>query len=244
MEIIKVSNTVNSLYFIELCFFRKPIECKVTTFDKDTQHFFSWQKAIRRYSVRSCKIEENQLRRNYPYLCHATKNSSMKKNTITLMVITAVALTTGGCCNKANDKVAAESQTPQMTVEKAVTGTLLGRHSIRAYKAETVPQNIMDTILLCGINAPSGMNKQPWEIRVVNDQKCLEDLTKLQIEDMKADDPHNPANDPNLRNMFRNAPTVVFIAMKDGFTSQVDCGLLAGNMVNTAWAYGIGSCIQ
>ncbi len=160
------------------------------------------------------------------------------------MVITAVALTTGGCCNKANDKVAAESQTPQMTVEKAVTGTLLGRRSIRAYKAETVPQNIMDTILLCGINAPSGMNKQPWEIRVVNDQKFLEDLTKLQIEDMKADDPHNPANDPNLRNMFRNAPTVVFIAMKDGFTSQVDCGLLAGNMVNTAWAYGIGSCIQ
>ena len=160
------------------------------------------------------------------------------------MVITAVALTTGGCCNKANDKVAAESQTPQMTVEKAVTGTLLGRRSIRAYKAETVPQNIMDTILLCGINAPSGMNKQPWEIRVVNDQKFLEDLTKLQIDDMKADDPHNPANDPHLRNMFRNAPTVVFIAMKDGFTSQVDCGLLAGNMVNTAWAYGIGSCIQ
>ena len=43
--------------------------------------------------------------------------------------------------------------------------------------------------------------------------------------------------------MFRNAPTVVFIARDTKYDmSQIDCGLLGGNMVLSAWSMGIGSC--
>lgn len=118
------------------------------------------------------------------------------------------------------------------------------RRSIRAYKDEAVPREIMNTILKCGIYAPNGMNKQPWEIRVVDNPEILNGMTELYLAGMDEDNPRNPKKDPNFRNMFRNAPTVVFIAMQPGMCSQVDCGLLAGNMVNAAWAYGIGSCIQ
>lgn len=128
--------------------------------------------------------------------------------------------------------------------EQIVVDNLMTRRSIRAYKDEAVPHDIMNVILECGIHAPNGMNKQPWEIRIVDDKQMLNEMTDLYLAGMDENNPRYPKKDPNFRNMFRNAPTVVFIAMQPGLCSQVDCGLLAGNMVNAAWAYGVGSCIQ
>lgn len=155
------------------------------------------------------------------------------------LAIIAAALMLSACCNKSN-----EMNDNHLTKEDAVVETLMTRRSIRAYKPEPVEKEIMNKILEVGINAPSGMNRQPWEIRVVDNEEYLGGITELQRQNMDPDAPHNPFSDPNLRNIFRNAPTVVFIAYTPGLCSQVDCGLLAGNMVNTAWAYGIGSCIQ
>jgi Nitroreductase len=167
----------------------------------------------------------------------------MKRN----LVLALAALTVGaiGCTNPSDQKT--ENVMPSDTtlkVENVVVNTLLTRRSIRAYKPQIVPDEIMKVVLECGINAPNGMNKQPWEIRVVNDTAFLNGITRLQLSSMDKDDSHKYSDDPKFRNMFRNAPTVVFIAMEPGMCAQVDCGLLAGNMVNSAWAYGIGSCIQ
>lgn len=135
-------------------------------------------------------------------------------------------------------------QSSAINKEQVVVDNLMTRRSVRAYKETPVPHDVMDVILECGIYAPNGMNKQPWEIRVVDNADMLNEMTELYLEGIADDNPRNPKNNPNFRNMFCNAPTVVFIAMEPGLCSQVDCGLLAGNMVNVAWAYGIGSCIQ
>lgn len=135
-------------------------------------------------------------------------------------------------------------QSSAINKEQVVVDNLMTRRSVRAYKETPVPHDVMDVILECGIYAPNGMNKQPWEIRVVDNADMLNEMTELYLEGIDDDNPRNPKNNPNFRNMFCNAPTVVFIAMEPGLCSQVDCGLLAGNMVNAAWAYGIGSCIQ
>lgn len=137
-----------------------------------------------------------------------------------------------------------ETVNQEINKEQIVVDNLMTRRSVRAYKDEPVPHDIMNVILECGIYAPNGMNKQPWEIRVVDNQDFIKEVTDLHLSEMGDDHPRNPKKDPNFRNMFRNAPTIVFIAMEPGLCSQVDCGLLAGNMVNAAWAYGIGSCIQ
>ena len=51
------------------------------------------------------------------------------------------------------------------------------------------------------------------------------------------------AEDPSFKNMFRNAPTVVFIAHDPSYDmSAIDCGLLGENMILSAWSMGIGSC--
>ncbi len=52
------------------------------------------------------------------------------------------------------------------------------------------------------------------------------------------------AEDPNFKNMFRNAPTIVFIANDKSYDlSQIDCGLLGEKHDSlSAWSMGIGSC--
>ena len=107
--------------------------------------------------------------------------------------------------------------------EQIIVDNLMTRRSIRAYKDDVVPREIMDVILECGIHAPNGMNKQPWEIRIVNDPEILNGMTDAYLSDMDEDNPRYPKKDPKFRNMFRNAPTVVFIAMEPGMCSQVDC---------------------
>ena len=96
----------------------------------------------------------------------------------------------------------------------------------------------MQTIVECGINAPNGMNKQSWEVRVVDNPEFINGLTEI----FKKENP-KAAERPGFQNMFNNAPTVVFIANDPAYDmSQIDCGLLGENMILSAWSMGIGSC--
>ena len=48
---------------------------------------------------------------------------------------------------------------------------------------------------------------------------------------------------PGFRNCFPNAPTVAFIAVPDeSYSGEFDSGLLAQNMMLSAWSMDIGSC--
>ena len=47
-----------------------------------------------------------------------------------------------------------------------VIETIMARRSVRMYKDMPVERCKLQKIVECGINAPSGMNKQPWQVRV------------------------------------------------------------------------------
>ena len=114
----------------------------------------------------------------------------------------------------------------------------MSRRSIRKYKPEAVEREKMQTIVECGINAPNGMKKQSWEVRVVDNPEFINGLTEI----FKKENP-KAAERPGFQNMFNNAPTVVFIANDPAYDmSQIDCGLLGENMILSAWSMGIGSC--
>ncbi|MBP3356171.1 MAG: nitroreductase family protein [Rikenellaceae bacterium] len=134
---------------------------------------------------------------------------------------------------------ASRSETEQ-TQANPVVETIMVRRSVRKYKPQPVPREVMRTIVECGIHAPNGMNAQPWEVRVVDDPEFLEGVTALQLEEM---DPERreAMTGEGFRNMFRNAPTVVFIANKADGSGQIDCGLMGGNMILAARSMGIGS---
>lgn len=132
----------------------------------------------------------------------------------------------------------APAEVPAKSASDVVVETIMTRRSVRQYQPAAVGRDTMETILKCGINAPNGMNRQSWEIRVVDSPEFINGITELYV---KA----NPkaAEDPSFRNMFRNAPTVVFIAHDPAYDmSAIDCGLLGENMILSAWSMGIGSC--
>jgi nitroreductase len=81
------------------------------------------------------------------------------------------------------------------------------------------------------------MNKQPWEVRVVDDAAYIDSLTVL----FRAANPQM-ASDPDFKNMFRNAPAVIFIASPKDGSGQLDCGLLGENMLLAAQSLGLGTC--
>lgn len=141
----------------------------------------------------------------------------------------------GGGAQKSTDSANEQSQTNKnQTIE-----TIMSRRSIRQYKPQAVGRDTMQTIVKCGINAPNGMNKQSWAIRVVDNPEYINGITEV----FKKKNQDRIANDPNFKNMFRNAPTVVFIANDPSYElSQIDCGLLGENMILAAQSMGIGSC--
>lgn len=85
-----------------------------------------------------------------------------------------------------------------------VIETIMSRRSIRKYKPEAVEREKMQTIVECGINAPNGMNKQSWEVRVVDNPEFINGLTEI----FKKENP-KAAERPGFKNMFNNAPTIL-----------------------------------
>lgn len=119
-----------------------------------------------------------------------------------------------------------------------VIEVIRSRRSIRQYQDRAVNRDTMQLILDCGILAPNGMNKQSWEVRVVDNPDFINGITAV----YKQADPA-VGKDSKFRNMFRNASTVAFIAHDTSYDcSQIDCGLLGENMILSAWSMGIGSC--
>ena len=117
-----------------------------------------------------------------------------------------------------------------------VIENIMSRRSIRAYKPCTVARDTMQTILECGINAPNGMNRQSWEVRVVDNPEIMAEIVKL----MAAG---NPNVDPGaVKGCFRGAPVMVFIANDPAYDfSAIDCGLLSENIMLSGWSLGVGS---
>jgi nitroreductase len=120
----------------------------------------------------------------------------------------------------------------EKTGQNAVIENIMSRRSVRNYKPQAVPRDVLKTIMECGINAPNGQNKQSWEVRVV-------DKPELQGEIKAA---MAAAGGERAAGCFYNAPVWVFIASDKAYDfSTIDCGLLSENIMLAANALGVGS---
>lgn len=115
-----------------------------------------------------------------------------------------------------------------------VVENIMARRSIRQYKAEPVSREILTQIMECGINAPNGQNKQSWEVRVVDNPQLLAQMSQAMA------DSHQGSE--FAKGCFRGAPVMVFIARDLSYDfSAYDCGLMAQNIMLSAWSMGVGS---
>lgn len=150
----------------------------------------------------------------------------------TMMIVAASAF--AACSNK---QESAQQPAEQVSDSSVVVKTIMERRSVRKYKDQQVEHAKLQTIAECGLNAPNGMNKQPWEVRVVESKEWIDGVTAEFVKKNKA----MAEKDANFKNMFRNAPNVIVIATPKG-EGQIDAGLMGENMILAAQSMGLGTC--
>ena len=113
----------------------------------------------------------------------------------------------------------------------AVTN-LLTRRSVRAYKNDPIPKDVLDRILTAGTYAATGMNKQSPIIIAVTNREMRDRLSKLNAAVMDSD------KDP-----FYGAPAVLVVLADRAVRTHIyDGSLVMGNLMNAAHAEGVASC--
>ena len=135
------------------------------------------------------------------------------------------------------DKMSTIEADMQMEVNP-VLSNIMARRSIRKYLDKPVEHEKLEVIVKCGINAPSGGNRQPWIVRVVEDQKLIADVTEV----FKQENPEQVARDKDFKNMFRNAPNLICVCTPANGGGELDAGLLGENMMLAAQSMGLGTC--
>jgi nitroreductase len=107
------------------------------------------------------------------------------------------------------------------------------RYSVRSFKPEHLPQDMIDKILSAGHLAPTGCNFQPQRILVLNTDSSIEKLK-------------------NCTKCHFNAPTAMLVCHNtqeswkrpyDGaLSSSVDASIVATHMMLAAHNVGVGVC--
>ncbi len=123
--------------------------------------------------------------------------------------------------------------------------TLLTRRSVRAYRPDPVPDDLLAQVLLAGQRACTARGAQPWHFVVVTDRKLLSWVNGEAIaallasgNEMLAERARQPGFD-----VFHRAPVVVFIAGRgESVYAVTDCANATQNMAVAAHSLGLGSC--
>ncbi len=110
--------------------------------------------------------------------------------------------------------------------------TLTSRRSVRSYKYQQVPKEIIQQILQAGLYAPTGMNSRDTLFLVVTDKETRDKLSAMNAAVMGSD------KDP-----FYGAPCVITVFADRTRRTFVEDGSVAmANLMNAAFALGVDSC--
>lgn len=116
---------------------------------------------------------------------------------------------------------------------KETINDLKSRRSVRNFKKEQITEEELQAVLEAGMNAPSGGNKQSPIFIVVQNKQWIDRLCKLNAE---------IAGAPEGFDVFYGAPTIILVLAQKNVGNPVEDGSLClGNMLNAAYALGLGS---
>jgi nitroreductase len=120
-----------------------------------------------------------------------------------------------------------------------------GRRSIRKYKPDPVPEEVLNTVLEAVRWAPSWSNTQCWEIIVIRDSKIKSEVAKTV-----------PRNNPALPSIAE-APIILVLCGKKGISGyykdqaetvkgdwlMFDTGIAMQTLCLTAHSLGLGTVV-
>ena len=161
---------------------------------------------------------------------------NLSKKVIVLFAM-SIAISATSCHTAENTKNI--SKTP-------VVDAIMARRSIRNYKDMPVEREKLELLAKCGVMAPSSHNNQTWEVRVVDSKAWIDSCSNTYVEAIKKAGKYDRMKfmfTQPYRNIFRNAPAVIFIGTKP--ESRFACegiGMLGENIMLAAGDLGLGSC--
>ena len=108
------------------------------------------------------------------------------------------------------------------------------RRSIRKFKADMVPQEIIDQIMEAGLYAASGKGEQAAIVIQVTNKELRDEIAEMNRKIGGWDEGFDP---------FYGAPAILIVlGRKDWPTHVYDGSLVMGNLMLAAHDLGIGSC--
>ncbi len=151
-------------------------------------------------------------------------------------IMSALCLTAAISCTNSQQQANTSENGTDMKYENKVIENIMTRRSIRKYQPQQIEVEKLNTIIECGINAPNAINKQSWEVRVLNSKESVAKLKESMVGD------NSESKVEMVEGCFRGAPAVVVVANDVNFPfSVIDCGLMCENIMLSAWSLGIGS---
>lgn len=115
---------------------------------------------------------------------------------------------------------------------KSLIDEMCERRSVRKYKPDMIPDDVLERIIKAGTYAPTGMGRQSPIIVAVTDKKMRDKLSKMNAHVMGRD------GDP-----FYGAPVVLVVLADKAFPTHVyDGSLTMQNLMLAAHELGVSSC--
>ena len=151
-------------------------------------------------------------------------------------IVGGVCLAAMASCGGSQDGATSSSNATTGEYANSTIETIMQRRSIRKYKLQTVSRDTLQLIAECGINAPNAMNRQSWEVRIVDNPDTMAKIKDLMAKGKEGEDAER------AKGCFRDAPVMTFIARdRESDFAAYDCALLAENMMIAAQSLGVGS---
>ena len=109
---------------------------------------------------------------------------------------------------------------------------LLTRRSIRNFNDKPIPEDVLNKILEAGTYAPTAMGMQKPIIIAITDKKVRDEVSRENAKIMGRE-----GIDP-----FYGAPVILLVAVENYPNAVYDGSCVMDNLLNAAWAMGVGSC--
>lgn len=109
---------------------------------------------------------------------------------------------------------------------------LLTRRSIRNFNDKSIPEDVLNKILEAGTYAPTAMGLQKPIIIAITDKKVRDEVSRENARIMGRE-----GTDP-----FYGAPVILLVAVENYPNAVYDGSCVMDNLLNAAWAMGVGSC--
>ncbi len=100
------------------------------------------------------------------------------------------------------------------------------RRTVREFKPDAIPEDVVYRILEAGRWAPSSSNSQPWHFVVVQARDTLKKLGAIATQGA----------------FIANAPLAIAIVVDNATRPQLDAGRALQQMELVAWSEGMGTC--